>query len=139
MARRPPVSKYFARKVTFQGMKFDSQGELNRWLELQAREQAGEISGLERQVRLTLQPKFEDNEGKHEQAITYIADFSYYENGVRVFEDFKGYQTSESRLKMKLLKFLVRDKPEIAVRLSGRQADARRATMTGKNKKSRAR
>jgi hypothetical protein len=116
--RKIPRAKYGNRRVRYQGMVFDSRGEWERYMVLRAMEQRGEISGLERQVRLTLQPAFTDNQGKRWRAIEYRPDFAYTQDGVWVLEDFKGVRTKEFDLKYKLLLFLLRDRPDVRVELS---------------------
>lgn len=97
-------SKYGNRNVEYDGQKFDSEKELNRWLELRLLERAGEITGLERQVRFRL---IEPGRGKYrmEKAVDYIADFVYADNrsGATVVEDCKGCRTDAYIIKRKLM------------------------------------
>lgn len=98
------MSKYKARKVTIDGITFDSQKEANRYFELRLLERSGAIVDLQRQVRFVLIPAQKDANGKViERAVNYIADFVYYHNGGRVVEDAKGYRTPEYRLKKKMM------------------------------------
>lgn len=95
-------NKYGARKITIpSGEKFDSLSEANRWLELKLLEKAGKISDLKRQVSFELIPKQDG-----ERACTYVADFTYYENGKYVVEDCKGFKTDVYRIKKKLMKWV---------------------------------
>ena len=48
-------------------------------------------------------PKHKDKNGKAVPAVTYVADFTYLENGQYVVEDFKGMKTDVYKLKKKLL------------------------------------
>ena len=81
-------NKYGARQLTApDGQKFDSVKEYHRWGVLRLLERAGKISDLKRQVSFELIPKQEG-----ERALTYIADFTYQENGELVVEDVKGYK-----------------------------------------------
>lgn len=98
-------NKYKNRKVTRNGETYDSAKEAHRHSVLKLLERAGKISGLERQVKFELIPAQRDKEtGKViERACSYIADFTYYENGVFVVEDSKGYRTPEYKIKKKLL------------------------------------
>jgi len=76
---------------------FHSTGELRRYAELVALEEAGEISGLTRQRRFDL-----DVNGVH--VCRYTADFSYTDSsGTEVIEDYKGVDTTDSKLRRKLL------------------------------------
>lgn len=83
-------SKYKNKKIEVDEIKFDSQKEANRYLELSAFQKAGFIQDLHRQVRFELQPSYTKN-GKTIRAITYVADFVYYDNTERktIVEDTK--------------------------------------------------
>lgn len=112
-------SKYKSKKVTVNGITFDSQKEANRYRELVLLERAGRIQELKRQVKFVLIPAQREfcNEiytkgrkkgcfkpGKLlEKELSYVADFVYTENGKQVVEDVKGYKTPEYRIKRKLL------------------------------------
>jgi hypothetical protein len=93
-------SKYHNKKVTVDGITFDSIKEANRWHELRLMERAGEITGLVRQVKIELIPKT-----KLYRACYYIPDFAYFDKraGKTVYEDSKGMKTKEYLLKRKLL------------------------------------
>ena len=97
-------SKYRSRKVTIDGIRFDSQREASRWLQLKLLQQAGRISELERQVKFVLIPSQRDESGKViEKQVAYIADFVYLKDGKTVVEDSKGYRTEVYRLKKKMM------------------------------------
>lgn len=113
-------SKYHAKKVTVNGITFDSKKEARRWLELTALEQACKIHGLRRQVKYLLIPEQREScaeryksgpkKGQYkpgrvlERECSYYADFDYYtEDGTHVVEDVKGMRTKEYRLKKKML------------------------------------
>lgn len=89
-------SKYGNHKVHVGMEKFDSKRELNRWNQLLWRQSIGEISGLERQISYSLIVN-------GEKIADYICDFQYYENGMLVVEDAKGFRTPGYRLKKKLM------------------------------------
>lgn len=99
------LNKYKNRKVTRNGEIYDSAKEAHRHSMLKLLERAGKISGLKRQVKYELIPAQRDKEtGKViERACSYIADFTYYENGVLVVEDTKGFKTPEYKLKKKMM------------------------------------
>lgn len=99
------MAKYNNRKVTIDGIKFDSQGEARRYQELKLLQKAGEISELELQPKFTLQPTFRKN-GKTHRSITYKADFRYKDKGGNVvIEDFKGFETKDFIIKKKLFEY----------------------------------
>lgn len=99
-------SKYGNRKLTIDGITFDSQKEARRWQELKLLERAGEISDLQRQVPYIIIPAQRDENGKLiERECRYVADFVYTENGKTVVEDTKSTatKTPEYIIKRKLL------------------------------------
>lgn len=111
--------KYGNKKITVDGIQFDSKKEATRFQQLRLLERAGKISGLQRQVKYILIPAQREfcNEiytrgekkgrckpGKLlEKECSYIADFVYYENGKPVVEDTKGFRTEVYKIKRKLM------------------------------------
>jgi hypothetical protein len=84
-------------KPTFvDGKRFASKKEAQRYSDLRLLEIAGEISKLKCQVKFPLWV-----EG--ELVCTYIADFSYLENGVYKVEDVKGVKTPAYKIKKNLM------------------------------------
>jgi hypothetical protein len=107
-------NKYHSRKITRDGMTFDSLKEYRRFCELSLLEKAGEITDLQRQVEFILIPaqREPDTIGKRggikkgktiEQKCSYVADFVYNENGKPVVEDTKGFRTKDYIIKRKLM------------------------------------
>ena len=82
-------SKYHNRKVTVDGITFDSVKEMVRWEELRLMERAGEITGLVRQQRIEVVPKTKLHKARY-----YLADFVYFDKkqGKTIYEDVKGYK-----------------------------------------------
>lgn len=100
------MSKYGARKCTFNGITFDSQKEAQRYFELSMLERGKVITDLKRQESFVLIPNQYDEDGKLiERAVNYIADFVYTDNktGQTVVEDTKGFRTKEYIIKRKLM------------------------------------
>lgn len=118
MTLRKP-SKYGARKVTIDGVTFDSAGEANRWRQLQLLAKAGVVKGLGKP-----HPSFPImlNGTK---VCTVEMDFAYSENGHAVVEDFKGMDTPMSRLKRKLLAAAY---PHLTIKVTGPGAPKPRRT-----------
>lgn len=117
--REPKVGKYRNKRVeSEEGEMFDSVGELRRWRHLQALEASGKITHLRRQVFYELQPAFTDRDGVKHRPIRMKMDFTYHENGHRVAEDFKGFETAEFKLKEKMFRF---HHPNIDFRLSRKE------------------
>lgn len=107
-------NKYHARKVTVDGIVFDSQKEASRYKVLKLMQRAGKITGLMRQVEFVLIPAqrgeiWSDKKHKFvsrviERKCSYYADFVYSdENGNTVVEDTKGMRTPEYVIKRKLM------------------------------------
>ncbi len=96
-------SKYRNKKVVYDGIRFDSIKEKDRYQELKLLEKAGHITDLRLQERFDLRVN-------GVKLGFYKADFSYYNfgSGTTVVEDSKGYDggTPVYKLKKKLMKAL---------------------------------
>ena len=103
-------SKYGAKKVIINGIKFDSQKEGNHYLELKLLEKQGLIKDLRIQVRFELQQKYKKN-NKTIRAINYIADFVYFDKAKKkmIIEDTKGFRTEVYKLKKKIFEYVYPD------------------------------
>ena len=98
------TNKYNAKKVSVDGIEFDSKKEAKRYQELLLLQKAGEIYMLERQKTYELLPaqREPDTVGKRggvikgkllERAVEYVADFVYTDKtGKTVVEDVKGFR-----------------------------------------------
>ena len=117
-SNKPSKRKKYNNTVCYyQGAKFDSKKELERYLILKDKEKRGEIFQLKRQVKINIQPRFKTPDGKTVREIYYQADFVYlkpvYNAGVfkeyrHVIEDVKGgnaTKTAVYKLKKKLLAY----------------------------------
>ena len=100
-------SKYNNRKVTYQGLTFDSQKEFEYYLILKDKEKRGLVFNIKRQVPLEIQPAFTDKTGVKHRAIIYKADFVYTDRvtGTERYIDVKGFKTDVYKLKKKLLAY----------------------------------
>lgn len=99
-------SKYRNEKIMFDGFKFDSNRECQRYIELKMMLKAGFIENLELQKRFVLQEGYTFH-GRKIQPITYIADFVYFdkEKQETVVEDVKGVKTEVYKIKKKLFEY----------------------------------
>jgi len=97
------MPKYGNRKITRDGIEFDSIKECQRYCELKLMQRAGVISDLRMQVKYELIPAQRINGKVVERAVDYIADFVYQQNGETVVEDTKGFRTKDYILKRKLM------------------------------------
>jgi hypothetical protein len=85
--------------VVIGGHRFDSKKEARRWFELLAKQDAGAITSLRRQVRIPIRVN-------GVVVSRYVADHVYVEQGKRVVEDVKSAITRKDRtyrLKKRLL------------------------------------
>lgn len=100
-------SKYNNRKVTYQGLTFDSKKEFEYYLILKDKEKRGLVFNIKRQVPLEIQPAFTDKTGVKHRAIIYKADFVYTDrvSGKVKYIDVKGFRTEVYKLKKKLLAY----------------------------------
>ena len=97
-------SKYNAKKVEVDGIKFDSKAEGDYYLHLKQQVTERQILGFERQKRMLLQEGFsvEGVKGKI-RPIFYVVDFIITENdGTLTYVDVKGMETDVFKLKKKL-------------------------------------
>ena len=110
-------NKYKNDKVEFDGMKFDSKRERDRYIVLKDAERRGVISELKCQPKFILIPAQYHEEEKQLKtkvnmvqkcdfrAITYTGDFQYTKDGKVVVEDVKGMVTPEYKLKEKMMAY----------------------------------
>lgn len=84
------AAKYKNKKVTIDGITFDSKKEAARWQSLKLLERSGEIADLQRQVVFVLE-RSAVLDGRTKPAIKFIADFVYRKTatGEKVVEDAK--------------------------------------------------
>lgn len=99
--KREKGKKYNNTKVEFDGIKFDSKKEMQRYLVLKDAEDKGIISDLKLQVRFELIPAVREEYIEHlktkdkvktrtlQLPITYTCDFQYLKDGQIVIEDIK--------------------------------------------------
>lgn len=114
--------KYGNKKVTQDGIFFDSKKEARRYAELKMMLRAGLISDLELQKPFELIPaqyepvprygkngkRLKDGKRCIEKSCVYKADFTYFdkEKNTLVVEDTKGYRTTEYIIKRKLMLYI---------------------------------
>lgn len=100
------MNKYGSRKITRNGITFDSAKEYRRYCELSLLEKAGAITELKRQVKYELIPSQRVDGKVVERPCTYVADFVYRQNGEIIVEDTKGFKTKDYIIKRKLLLYI---------------------------------
>jgi len=111
------MTKYRNKKCEYDGFKFDSVKERDRYIELRFLEHAGKISGLEVHPRFELIPK-----QPGEQAAYYTADFAYWDNDfkaktkTRIVEDVKSPATAKAKDYILRRKLFRQRYPEIEFR-----------------------
>lgn len=98
------MTKYHSRKITVNGIEFDSRREARRYQELQMLLRSGEITQLEMQKKYVLIPGQKKPSGGTERPVTYTADFVYKDkDGKEVVEDVKGVRTQQYTIRRKLM------------------------------------
>lgn len=115
MAKRK--DKYGRKKVTFDGLKFDSEKEMYRYIRLKSMLEEGLISDLRMQVPYEVIPAVYEKVEKQlktkvkmvtkcvQRAAYYVADFVYKDkDGNEVVEDVKGMRTEKYLLKKKMMR-----------------------------------
>ena len=90
--------KYGNKKVTVDGIEFDSIKEANRYAELRMLQKCGVIKDLELQKKFILIPAQKIANKVVERECSYIADFVYQDikSGITIVEDVKGYRDPSS-------------------------------------------
>lgn len=102
--------KYGNRKVTIDGIEFDSAKEGRRYSELKLLQRAGRIEQLELQKEFELIPaqyetfprygktgkRLKDGKRCIGKSCVYKADFAYIQDGQQIVEDVKGYRDPAS-------------------------------------------
>lgn len=102
--KAPRASKYNNTKATYGNLKFDSKRERERFVQLLAMQDTGEISQLRLQHTFTLREAYTLPSGERVKGTTYKADFTYYDaDGKFVIEDVKGVRTDVYKLKRKMM------------------------------------
>lgn len=109
------MNKYGNKKITVDGITFDSKKEARYYLLLREMEKKGEISGLRLQVPYELIPAVYKEETIQlktksktvtkciQRAIHYVADFVYTKDGEEIVIDVKGVRTEGYKLKKKMM------------------------------------
>jgi hypothetical protein len=125
-----------AHQVVLEGIRFDSRGEGERYLELCIAKARGEIRDFSLQPRFQIQPAFDKN-GVHWRERVYRADFRVVQlDGHIVIEDVKGWHGFSTEI-YKFKKCLVEFKfPHIRieeVRRNGKNIDKLMEILKGMN------
>lgn len=90
----------------YNGIKFDSKAEMNRYIQLYTLARNGKIQNLVLQPRFELMPAFKSKFQKNKiKSLHYVADFMYELDGETIVEDVKGARTKEYLIKRKLFLF----------------------------------
>ena len=101
------MSKYGAKKVTLDGITFDSKAESRYYEYLLKLKKTGVVEDFEMQKAFTLLDRFAHPQtGRIVRAITYKADFEVlYADGRIEVVDIKGFLTPEFKIKAKMFMF----------------------------------
>ena len=98
------MSKYNAKKVTYNNLQFDSKFEATYYAYLKELLKQGKITNLQRQIKYELLPRQTDENNKFKyHPVIYKSDFEYDDvQGVHHTVDTKGFRTADFRIKQKL-------------------------------------
>ena len=113
-------NKYHNEKCAYKGIEFASKKERDRYIFLEGRWEAGEISNLRTQVKVELLPAIYETETVQlktktkevkklvQKPVYYVADFVYEYNGETIYEDTKSKATVTKvfALKKKMMRAL---------------------------------
>ena len=94
------------KKPEFDGIRFDSHREMQRYCDLKLMEKAGVVRDLELQPRFPITiAGIEIRYAGSNRHLTYVADFKYYDNEKEqwVVEDVKGHLTDVYKIKRALM------------------------------------
>lgn len=103
------MTKYHAKAVVINGIRFSSKLEADRYQQLLLLEQAGEIAHLALQPELQIYEGWINPEtGEKHRSRFYVGDFKYLDisKHLWVIEDTKGIETPEFRLKWDMVRSL---------------------------------
>ena len=104
------MSKYNSKKITIDGITFDSKDEAMYYNALKIRKFKEEIKNFELQPKFILIEGFK-KDGKTYRPITYTPDFTIYHNDNSIeYVDVKGMTTQQGELRIKLFNWKYRDK-----------------------------
>lgn len=97
------MTKYNNKKVTVDGITFDSKSEAQFYEDLKKAQEAGRVVSFEIQPSFILQEGFVRYDGKKILPIKYVADFRVkYPDGSEEVIDIKGMETAMFILKRKM-------------------------------------
>ncbi len=96
LAKKPKRNKFRNKITIVDGIRFHSGAEARRFGILKLLEKAGQIADLKRQVPFVVIDK-------PKRPVKYVADFVYFENGVKIIEDCKGCWTPLAKAKVDLM------------------------------------
>lgn len=101
--------KYNAKKSEYNGIKFDSKKEMNYYISLLERQEAGEIGNIRLQVKYELIPNARLPNGELLRGISYIADFVFTDIATETDHvvDVKGCKFGQAYAMFKLKKKLM--------------------------------
>jgi len=107
-------NKYHNKKVEYDGIKFDSIKEKNRYIGLKQLERLGVIQNLQRQVPYLLIDTIK-YKGKTYPKTKYYADFQYTDvkSGRTIVEDVKSEITRKDKIYRLKIKMLLSKYPDI--------------------------
>lgn len=110
---RNAMNKFHNKKIEIDNIKFHSAGEANHYVYLKMLQQSKKISALQLQVPFKLIVN-------NIKICTFVVDFFYFDNDLKkqIADDFKGFITPDSKLKLKLFLALY---PQVVLRITKKE------------------
>jgi len=101
------MTKYGARRVEIDGIKFASKAEGDRYLQLREMVDNQEIDGFVKQPKYLFEINGIPLLGyKQCRQMGYVGDFAYLKDGIEICEDVKGFVTPDFKIKFSLARAL---------------------------------
>lgn len=103
------MSKYNSKKITVDGIAFDSKDEAKYYEALKIMKAKGEIQNFDQQPKFVLMESFK-KDGKTYREMTYTPDFVIFHNdNSEEYIDVKGMTTQQGEMRIKLFYNRYRD------------------------------
>lgn len=104
------TGRIYTKKVTIDGITFDSEMEALYYKELKERESSGEVENIKVHTPYVLVHAYINANGRKHKEITYEPDFIFFDKklGTSRFIDVKGMLTDDFKIKWKMFDLILR-------------------------------
>lgn len=117
MAELKRRGKYNAKRVEFDGIRFDSKAEMRRYVVLKDMQEHGEIDNLTVHPKYRLLKGFTNCQGEKLRGVTYTPDFRYTIGDEVIVEDVKGGRATQTALFVVKMKWFQSLYPKLHFRI----------------------